>query len=198
MTKHGMWVEWNPDGRSDLQCSHSVEGVQKKTKNICRFSTAIFTVCLWNHCCVCAAFCAATYVLWNVGAERGPGHLASSAVVLVLDSCCQCQDRLQAWMRPLKRCSETQTPPPRVPHLHSCDIARGYSAGQHRHCHHNSQKMASAACSHDDKWQEASCHSRRAHHGSGEDADSVPKLSDTTARKTELQLWQLAPLHPSI
>lgn len=98
----------------------------------------------------------------------------------------------------LKEVQGDSNPTAKVPHLHSCDIARGYSAGQRQHCHHNSQKMASAACSHDDKWQEASCHSRRAHHGSGKGADSVPKLSDTTARKTELQLWQLAPLHPSI
>lgn len=89
-------------------------------------------------------------------------------------------------------------PTAKVPHLHSCDIARGYSAGQHQHCHHNSRKMASAARSHDDKWQEASCHNRRAHHGSGEGRWQCPKALWHDREKPELQLWQLAPLHPSI
>lgn len=138
-------------------------------------SAAIFTVCLSYHCCVCAAASAASYSQLKCDTVRSSGHLAACAVVLVLESCCQCHDRRPGLDVTLKEVlwdsagRRPSKPTAKVPHLHSCEIARGYSAGQHR----ISQKMASAACSHDDRWQGASCHSRRAHNGSSEGAESL-------------------------
>lgn len=90
---------------------------------------------MWINCshfhisqCVCGI--TAVFVQLSVqhkcDAERSPGRLAVCAVVLVLDSCCQCQDRLRAWMWPLKRCSETQRaggPQNTLPRFHTYTAA---------------------------------------------------------------------------
>lgn len=127
-------------------------------------------------------FCAATYTLWNVDAESGPGHLASSAVVLVLNSCCQCQDGLQAWMWPLKGCSETQTP---LPRFHTYTAAISPEVTQL-----DSTNIATITVR---KWLQQpvamTTNDKKHPVTTGElimeaarGADSVPKLSDTTAR----------------
>lgn len=172
---------------------------KKKKSHLCRFSAAIFTVCLSYHCCVCAAASAASYSQRKCDTERSSGHLAACAVVLVLESCCQCQDRLQAWMWPLKRCCETQRaggPQNPLPSFHTYTAAKSPEVTQLdrtetvRKWHQQPVAMTT-----DDKEHPVTA---------GElimEAVRVPRASMCLKpywHKIELQLWQLAPLHPLI
>lgn len=109
--------------------SHRKRKKEKKKRRkrlLCGSSAAIFTVCLSHHCCVCAAASAASYSQLKCDSERSLGHLAACTVVLVPESCCQCQDGLRAWMWPLKRCCETQRaggPQKPLPRFHTYTAA---------------------------------------------------------------------------
>lgn len=136
----------------------------------CHFHSMFIVSLLCLCSCLCSQLLTAKMWLWEKLGPFGSMHCFFSAWVMLsvsrqapgLDVTLKEMLWDSAGRRPSK-------PTAKVPHLHSCDIARGYSVGQHRISH----KMASAACSHDDRWQGASCHSRRAHNGSSEVAKSL-------------------------
>lgn len=159
---------------ADLKCFHIQYQKKKKITSVqifCSHFHSMFIVSLLCLCsCLCSQLLAAKMWHWEkLGSFGGMRCCFSAWVMLSVSGQAPGLDvtlKEVLWDSAGRRPSK---PTAKLPHLHSCKIARGYSAGQDW----NSQKMASAACSHDDRWQGASCHSRRAHNGSSEGAESL-------------------------